>query len=222
MSLFWEICINIISGFRCESGVWLGKFSPCSPSGNTLEEITAAGYDMPCILDPLPEESRLVMFYQDKEVVDQVEVPAGEDITVRCSDIGKYRLEVMILNSTSVYNDNTIFGCRARSGGGVSGATLTAGSPGVSDSTRCTTTRSTSRPPCCSGTRTAPSPRATLESWWCTPGPRSTWSVSSSSGRGLRSGRHAGRPGTSIPWSVSDLDIISPTPMFDRVGPKVR
>ena len=96
MTLFWEICINIISGFRCESGVWLGKFSPCSPSGNTLEEITAAGYDMPCILDPLPEESRLVMFYQDKEVVDQVEVPAGEDITVRCSDIGKYRLEVII------------------------------------------------------------------------------------------------------------------------------
>ena len=73
--------------------MWLGQFSPCSPSGNTLEEITAAGYDMPCILDPLPEASRLVMFYKDKEVVDQVEVPAGEDITVRCSDIGKYRLE---------------------------------------------------------------------------------------------------------------------------------
>ena len=73
--------------------MWLGQFSPCSPSGNTLEEISAAGYDMPCILDPLPEASRLVMFYKDKEVKDQVEVLAGEDITVRCSDIGKYRLE---------------------------------------------------------------------------------------------------------------------------------
>ena len=94
LKLFSGKCFrNIFSGFRCESGVWLGQFSPCSPSGNTLEEISAAGYDMPCILDPLPEASRLVMFYKDKEVVDQVEVPAGEDITVRCSDIGKYRLE---------------------------------------------------------------------------------------------------------------------------------
>ena len=27
---------------RCESGVWLGKFLPCSPGGNTLEEITGS------------------------------------------------------------------------------------------------------------------------------------------------------------------------------------
>ena len=85
----------------------LGKLA----AANTLEEISAAGYDMPCILDPLPEASRLVMFYKDKEVVDQVEVPAGEDITVRCSDIGKYRLEGLKLSQFFRPSGNPVYSC---------------------------------------------------------------------------------------------------------------
>ena len=81
----WEI--------RCEDGVWLGSYSPCSPAGNTLEEIRAAGYRLPCLLSPPEQDSRLVAFYQDKEVTTDLTIPADESISLRCSDIGKYRLE---------------------------------------------------------------------------------------------------------------------------------
>ena len=48
---------------------------------------------MPCILSPQKPSTKLVAFYQDKQVTDQVSVMNGEEIVLRCSDIGKYRLE---------------------------------------------------------------------------------------------------------------------------------
>ena len=78
---------------RCEAGVWLGSHSPCSPAGNSLEEIRAAGYRMPCLFSPPEEASRLVAFYQDRQVRAELTVPADESISLRCSDIGKFRLE---------------------------------------------------------------------------------------------------------------------------------
>ena len=76
---------------RCEAAVWLGSFSPCSPAGHTLEEITAAGLNLSCVF--APPGNNLVAFYQDVEVVEEMAVEAGAELVLRCRDIGKYRLE---------------------------------------------------------------------------------------------------------------------------------
>ena len=48
---------------------------------------------MPCIFSPPSTSSRLVAFYRDLEVREETTVMAGEDIILRCQDVGKYRLE---------------------------------------------------------------------------------------------------------------------------------
>ena len=58
-----------------------------------MEEITAAGYNMPCLFSPPGPASKLVAFHKDKEVTEDVTLLAGEDLVFRCSDVGKYRLE---------------------------------------------------------------------------------------------------------------------------------
>ena len=48
---------------------------------------------MPCIFTPPSTSSRMVAFYRDLEVREEITVMAGEDIVLRCQDVGKYRLE---------------------------------------------------------------------------------------------------------------------------------
>ena len=69
--------------------------------------MTAAGYNMSCIFRPM--KNNLVAFYQGIEVIfffvrnhfslvdiqvkKEITIPAGSELVVRCSDIGKYKLE---------------------------------------------------------------------------------------------------------------------------------
>ena len=44
---------------------------------------------MPCILAPAAETEHLVIFHRDQEVTEEITVQTGEEVTIRCSDIGK-------------------------------------------------------------------------------------------------------------------------------------
>ena len=87
--------------------MWVGSSLECTSDGNTLEEVRAAGYNMSCTFIPL--ENNLVAFYQNIEVIiyrdinilaivyiqvkKEITIPAGSDLLLRCSDIGKYKIE---------------------------------------------------------------------------------------------------------------------------------
>ena len=87
--------------------MWVGSSLECTSDGNTLEEVRAAGYNMSCTF--IPVENNLVAFYQNIEVIilrdisnlligyvqvkKEITIPAGSDLLLRCSDIGKYRIE---------------------------------------------------------------------------------------------------------------------------------
>jgi len=75
----------------CSHGTWLGQSVECDSAGNTLDEVTASGFNMSCKYKPAG--NKLVAFYQDLQVTKELSIPAGGELVLRCSDIGKYRME---------------------------------------------------------------------------------------------------------------------------------
>ncbi|CAB3232406.1 unnamed protein product [Arctia plantaginis] len=86
-------CIASIMGEKttwkliCEQGSWVGKSFNC-------EEIEAQNEELmnnnSCIFQN--EEPNVVAFYNDLQITETVEFPAGAVIISRCSDIGKYEM----------------------------------------------------------------------------------------------------------------------------------